>query len=196
MNITKKASIVLMIIGLSSMFVSCTTNQKSTMELEVSEMKAITELATLECYFHNVAKYTEEDAQVILLWKKDKHFWIEYSGIVKIGIDPSLLVIEVKEDTVTIKIPEAKVLDKKVDDATLTKDSFIVEKNSAKVTGEDEITAFKEAQDNMVIAASEDHTLMASAQQRAQKLLEEYVNNIGNAVGKEYSIEWVYLKNN
>lgn len=186
----------MLIIGLSSTFVSCATNQKSIMKLEVSEMKAITELATLECYFHNVAKYTKKDAQGILLWKKDKHFWIEYSGVVKIGIDPSLLVIDVNKDIVTIQIPDAKVLDKKVDDATLTKDSFIVEKNSAKITAEDEIEAFKEAQDNMVIAASEDNNLLTNAKQRAQKLLEEYIKNIGNAVGNEYSIEWVDLKSN
>ena len=31
-------------------------------EPESSQMKMICELATMECYYHNVAKYLEEDA--------------------------------------------------------------------------------------------------------------------------------------
>ena len=46
----------------------------------------------------------------------------------------------------------------------------------------------------MVKTASEDTALLASAQQRAQILLEEYVGNIGNVTGKEYSIVWKYIK--
>jgi len=163
------------------------------MKLQVSQMKAICELATLEVYYHNVAKYKMEDAEGILFWKKDRHFWIEYSGIVKLGIDASLVAIEVKDDAVAITVPKARVLDKKVDPQSLNKESFIVEKDSAKIRGEDETKAFEEAQENMVLAASKDTALLASAQQRAQILLEEYIKNIGKAVGKEYSIEWKYL---
>ena len=57
----------------------------------------------------------------------------------------------------------------------------------------DQTKAFAVAQENMVKAASEDSALLASAQQRAQKLLEGYVTNIGNVVGKEYSIKWKYI---
>jgi hypothetical protein len=46
----------------------------------------------------------------------------------------------------------------------------------------------------MVNAAANDSVLLASAQQRVQKLLEEYVNNIGKAIGKNYSIEWKYIE--
>ncbi len=45
----------------------------------------------------------------------------------------------------------------------------------------------------MVKAAASDSALLASAQQRVQKLLEEYVMNIGSVTGKDYSIEWVYI---
>ena len=44
-------------------------------------------------------------------------------------------------------------------------------------------------------AASNDTTLLANAQQRAQQLLEDYVNNIGDGVEKKYRIHWVYLEN-
>jgi hypothetical protein len=191
----RKIIALFLVLLLSFILVSCdkTESKLMTMKLQVSQMKAICELATLEVYYHNVAKYKMEDAEGILFWKKDRHFWIEYSGIVKLGIDASLVAIEVKDDAVAITVPKARVLDKKVDPQSLNKESFIVEKDSAKIRGEDETKAFEEAQENMVLAASKDTALLASAQQRAQILLEEYIKNIGKAVGKEYSIEWKYL---
>lgn len=66
----------------------------------MTEMRAICELSTMDCYYHNVAKYFEKDAQRGFwgIGKKDKHFWVEYSGVVRMGIDASLVNIEV-EDT-------------------------------------------------------------------------------------------------
>ena len=83
----------------------------------------------------------------------------------------------------------------KVDNATLTEDSFIVAKNSAKVEAEHQTAAFKEAQSKMQEAASNDTALLSNAQQRAQKLLEDYVNNIGNCIGKKYKINWTFEDN-
>ena len=175
---------------------SCSKEDHSDKEIapQVSQMKSICELATMDCYYHNVAKYTENDASGILWWKKDRKFWIEYAGIVTLGIDAQLVNMEVDGENVTITIPPAKVLGCKVDDKTLTEDSFIIAKNSAKVEAEHQTEAFKQAQANMEEKASNDIYLLANAQQRAQKLLEDYVNNIGNLMGKEYQIKWVYLE--
>ena len=158
-------------------------------------MKAICELATLECYYHNVAKYKENDAEGILIWKKDKNFWIEYSGVVKVGIDMSVLDIEVNGDKVTITLPEAKILSIKVDETTLTKDSYIIAKDSASIEAADQKKAYEVAEDNMLKSTSGDIVLLKSAQQRAKLLLEEYIKNIEEITGKEYSIEWIYIEN-
>lgn len=176
-------------------FTGCSSKNEETKEItpQASQMKSICELATMQCYYHNVAKYTEKDAEGFLWWKKDRKFWIEYSGIVTIGIDTSLVKVEVEGENVTITIPPAKVLGCKVDEETLNEDSFIVANNSAKVEAEHQTKAFKEAQSKMQEEASNDTVLLANAQQRAQKLLEDYVNNIGNCVEKTYKINWVYL---
>lgn len=163
------------------------------MEPQITQMKAICELAVMECYYHNIAKFSEEDASGFLWWKKDKRFWIEYSGVVKLGIDISLVTIEVNDTQVTISIPAAKVLDCKVDSASLSEESFFVDSNSADITAEDEVKAFDAAQSAMEETAANDKTLLANAQQRAQMLLENYIENIGNTVGKSYSIRWIYL---
>ncbi len=175
--------------------VACGKNemQQANIEPEASQMKAICELATIDCYYHNVAKYDEEDASGALWWKKDRKFWIEYAGVVTVGIDATQVNIAVKENTVTITMPPAEILGCKVDDSTLTKESFIIADDSADVEAEHETKAFREAQINMEQEASEDTALLAHAQQRAQKLLEEYVENVGELVGKEYQIKWIYL---
>lgn len=160
---------------------------------EVSRMKAICELAVMDCYYHNVAKFREEDAEGILFWKKDKNFWIEYSGVVRIGVDVAAVSIEVADTQVTVTLPPTKVLDCEVDSASLSKESFIVAKDSASIDASDEIEAFGQAQAALENTAASDTALLAEAQQRTQALLEDYVTNIGDAVGKQYTITWVYL---
>lgn len=175
---------------------ACKNSEVKSVEMEpdTTQMKAICELAVMDCYYHNVAKFKEENAEGFLWWQKDKHFWIEYSGVVTVGIDASLVSIDVNEEEISVTIPKAKVLTCIVDSASLSKDSFIVEKNSAQITAEDEVAAFAAAQDKLKESASNDTALLASAEQRAQSLLEDYITNIGNAVGKEYTIQWNYLK--
>lgn len=162
-------------------------------EPKVSQMKSICELATMECYYHNVAKFKEEGTGFLFWGEKGKHFWIEYSGVVTLGVDVSLVTMEIEGNKVTVTLPEAKVLGCKVDSDSLTEDSFIVAKTSGKIEAEDEIAAFDAAQSNLEETAANDKVLLASAQSRAQSLLEDYISNIGKAVGKQYSIQWVYL---
>lgn len=189
----KKYLSVILIIIMCFSSVSCAKEIKN-IAPETSQMKSICELAVMECYYHNVAKYKEENATGILWWEKDRHFWMEYAGIVTIGVDTSLMNIEVEDENVTITIPPAKVLGCKVDETTLTEDSFIVAKNSAKVEAEHQTEAFKSAKDKLESEAKSNFTLLAAAQQRVQKLLEDYVTNIGNSVGKTYKIKWIYLE--
>lgn len=189
----KKYLSVILIIMMCFSSVSCAKEIKN-IAPETSQMKSICELAVMECYYHNVAKYKEENATGILWWEKDRHFWMEYAGVVTIGVDTSLMNIEVKDENVTITIPPAKVLGCKVDETTLTEDSFIVAQNSAKVEAEHQTEAFKSAKDKLESEAKSNFTLLAAAQQRVQKLLEDYVNNIGNSVGKTYKIKWIYLE--
>ncbi len=192
----KKIVSIILTLVMAFVCASCTAPAEEkviNMEPQASQMKAICELAVMDCYYHNVAKFTEEDAQGILWWKKDKHFWIEYSGIVKLGVDVSLMSIEIEDTKVTITLPEARVLGCKVDSASLTEDSFIVDKDSADIEAADEVKAFEVAQSKLEEMASGDKALLASAQQQAQDLLKCYISNIGTAVGTDYTIEWAYI---
>ena len=191
----KRILCIILIAVMCLSFTACSNSDNANKDLspQAAQMKSICELATMQCYYHNVAKYDEKDATGVLFWKKDRQFWIEYSGIVTIGINTSLVSIEVDGENVTITIPPAQVLSCKVDDKTLNVDSFIVANDSASVEAEHQTKAFQEAQAKMQEDASNDTALLASAQQRAQKLLEDYVNNIGECTGKSYKFKWVYL---
>lgn len=173
---------------------ACGKENLENIELQVSDMRAICELATMDCYYHNVAKFNQDNAETFLWFSKDKHFWVEYEGIVTLGVDASEVKIDVNGTKVKIEIPKTKVLGCKVDEDSLSKDSYIVDKESAKITAEDEKAAFKEAEGIMLEKTSQDVALLAQAQQRVKTLLEEYVKNIGESVGVEYEIEWEYLE--
>lgn len=194
----KRIIAMTLLVGMCLTAVACSISDSALEQIkpQTSQMRSICELATMQCYYHNVAKYDNKDVSKFLWWAKDRHFWVEYSGIVTIGIDASLVTMEIKDNTVTITIPPAKVLDCKVDPNTLTEESVIVAPDSAAVKAEHQTEAFKNAQENMLQAAKRDTALLASAQQRVQKLLEDYVNNLGSSTGISYQIKWIYVDDN
>ncbi len=59
-------------------------------EPALSQVRSICELATLECYYHNVAKSTKTKGTGLAhVGEKERKFWIEYTGVARIGIDMS-----------------------------------------------------------------------------------------------------------
>ena len=194
--------IIAILLMIASLLALCACGDASvppaTEEPQITQMRTICELATMDCYYHNVAKYYEKDADkgILGFGKKDKKFWVEYSGEVTIGLDATLVALQVSGDQVTITIPPAKVLGAKVYSDSLTTDSYIIDKDSADITAEDQTRVFENAQADMLAQASNDHLLLFNAQQRAQMLLEDYVTNIGNAIDVTYQINWIYLDEN
>lgn len=172
--------------------VSSTVETTPESMLSKKEMLDICELATLDCYYHNVVKILPPEEKSILPWVKYKHYWIEYSGIVTLGIDASKVEISVDGTQVEITIPKAKILDYQVEKSSLTdNDEYIVlAKDSAKIDADDETTAFTKAEENMKATAQADTTQFDRALQRAESLLANYVSNIGEATGKSYNVSF------
>lgn len=169
--------------------------KKPEQTIEITEMREIAELATVDCYFHNVAKSDRElNPEWYEFWeKKNMRFWVEYEGIVTIGIDVSKLRVEVSDDNVvTIMLPEAVVLDVIVSEDSLTADSFYFDPNAKKPSPEEQTEAFRQAQNEMKNAAENNQALIANARSNAKELLKNYVKSIGEAVGVEYTIVWKY----
>lgn len=158
------------------------------------QVKTICQLAVLECEYHNLAKFEQKDASKFLWMTKDKRFWVEYSATAVLGINADQVSMELQGDVVSITLPRAQVLDCKVNGDSLSKDSYIVDKDSAPVTAEDEVYAFQEAQDGLQKTVEADNNMMNLAQTRVEELLKNYVNSLAKATGTEYRVEFHYLK--
>lgn len=163
----------------------------------IAQIRSICELATLECYYHNVAKSVKfKEEGITHLGEKDRTFWIEYTGTVKLGIDMSQVSMDITDHNVTITIPEAEVLEVSVDDKSYNENSYIMSQdgwNSNKITAEDTTEAVKVAKEKMKQTAMENSSLLLSAQERAKKLIENYLLRLGDSVGVEYNINWKYI---
>lgn len=159
------------------------------------QVKTICQLAVLECEYHNLAKYQDGQKVERFLWMtKGKRFWVEYSATAVLGIDADQVSMELQGDVVSITLPRARVLNCKVNGDSLSKDSYIVDKDSAPVTAEDEVRAFKDAQDSLQQMVEADNNMMNLAQKRAEELLRNYVNSLAKATGTEYQVEFHYIE--
>ena len=190
---------ILLLFSMSGCSVTSQSNQKQadkkTEPLNLGQLKSVCELATLECYYHNTAKSSTD--KKILFWNTNKKLWMEYSGIVKIGIDISRLDLDISGQVVTITLPEAKVISCKVDDASLSEDTFYTEQTglgAEPITAQDQTDAFAKAQQTMLEEVEKDESLLFQAQERARTLLLHYVKNIGDTIGIEYEVKWKTFK--
>ena len=159
------------------------------------QVKTICQLAVLECEYHNLAKYQDGQKVERFLWMtKGKRFWVEYSATAVLGINADQVSMELQGDVVSITLPRARVLNCKVNGDSLSKDSYIVDKDSAPVTAEDEVHAFQEAQDSLRQTVEADGDMLDLAQTRVEELLKNYVNSLAKATGTEYRVEFHYLE--
>ncbi len=159
------------------------------------QMKAICQLAVLECEYHNLAKYQDGQKVERFLWMtKGKRFWVEYSATAVLGINADQVSMELQGDVVSITLPRARVLNCKVNEDSLSKDSYIVDKDSAPVTAQDEVAAFRDAQDGLQKTVEADGDMLNLAQTRVEDLLRNYVNSLAKATGTEYQVEFHYIE--
>lgn len=166
---------------------------KETQTADFSGVTSVCELATLKCYYHNVAKAETEASGIFAKWLKAgyKKIWTEYSGIIEYGIDISQVTVSEpdKNGVVTVTMPDAQVLNVDVDEDSLgtplTDTGFLTS-----VTTEEKTTTLAGAQEAMEQQAKENTEMLSQAKARAKTLIEEYIKNVGESIGGEYTVEW------
>ena len=161
-------------------------------ETEFSQLGIICELATLKSFYHNVAKL--ESGADSFLGVSYKKMWIEYSGIVKIGIDASKVTLSKPDQNglVKVTIPKAEVLNIDLDE-----DSIYVRSDTsifAGISARDKVKTLGDAQDDMEKTAKENESMLMQGQVRAKIVIERYIQKIGVAIGKVYTVEWVEVE--
>lgn len=166
---------------------------KETQTADFSGVTSVCELATLKCYYHNVAKAETEASGIFAKWLKTgyKKIWTEYSGIIEYGIDISQVTVSEpdKNGVVTVTMPDAQVLNVDVDEDSLgtplTDTGFLTS-----ITTEEKTTTLAGAQEAMEQQAKENTEMLSQAKARAKMLIEEYIKNVGESIGEEYTVEW------
>lgn len=188
---------------------ACTREKEQNIqEPGISQIRSICELATMECYYHNVVKGKVEggwfkegwnDGWNILDWMKkanveDCEYWFEYVGIIKIGVDLANVKIQIEDDNVKITMPKAKILSSEVKPESLDEGLYVTsssDNDGAWITLENETEAISLAQENMNKATGENTMLFEEATERAKKLIQNYIVQMGKLTNKEYTIEWI-----
>lgn len=174
----------------------CADKQNTQAEADFSGIRSVCELATLKCYYHNVAR-AETEASGLFKWLGTgyKKIWTEYSGIIELGIDINKVEISEPDASghIKIAIPDAEILTVDLEEESmgepLTDTGFLTT-----ITKEEETLALAAAQENMEETARANTALFAQAKERAKNLIAGYVKNVGEQIGREYVIEWVEIK--
>lgn len=160
---------------------------------DFSSIKSVCELSTLKCYYHNVATYEKNAHGLLKVFGSGyKKIWIEYSGIVNLGIDINKVDISEPDtnNVITIKIPDAEVQSTSLDKSTLSEP--LTDKGVfTKITTEEKTEALSSAQQNMKETAQKDTSLLAQAKEHAKLILQGYIDNLGEEFNEGYTIKWV-----
>lgn len=160
-----------------------------------SGVKEVAKLSTLECYYHNVAKFHKDADGWLFGWVDigEKNMWFEYDGIVQMGIDVEKVSISSPDanGVVAITIPEVEILGHPDIDPESMTDPIEINGLLTTISADEKTQILEDAQSNLVETANNDTVAKAQATERAKNLLEQYVKNVGEAIGKSYTVKWI-----
>ena len=102
--------------------------------------------------------------------------------------------MNVEDEKVQISLPEAEIQSMGIVDDTFTEESVISNEdsfwNKNKITAEEQKTVVSDAQDKMKNEVMQNKSLINKATERAKRLIENYIKQLGDVTGTEYVIEW------
>lgn len=147
------------------------THQESepviTADLLGQQLRDIQELSTVEYHYTNMGRF--ENQKDFYGWKvpfTTKSFIVAYDGVIKAGVDLSEMKIEVSGKTITVTMPEAKVLSHEIDEESL--EVYDETHNIFNPIEIEDYTQFTADQKESIEARALDNGLLTSAAQRAE----------------------------
>lgn len=189
----KRKNIVILIVLLLLVIAGC-GKKNADVKPSLSQVRNISDLATVKAYYHNVAKVEKKKGQGLThLFEVDRKYWIEYTGVVKIGIKMSSITIDEKDNVVTINMPRAEILShhcENYNDDSIYKneDGF----NENKIEDSEVNEAIKKADEEMLEKVKSNQSLFNRAEDGAEKLIQNYIEQVGKISGKKYEVKFVY----
>lgn len=163
----------------------------------VTQIQNICQLSTLQCYYHNVAKSNKAKADGLKgLVQKDRKFWVEYTGIVTLGVDMKKASMTLDGSVVTVILPKAEIMNISIDPNSYSADSIIMSQGGIifenKILAEDVTLAVNDSLESMRETAAADVAMLTLARNRAKKLIGNYIDQISEISGVQYTVIWQY----
>lgn len=160
-----------------------------------SKIERISNLATVEAYYHNVASKEVDATTLGKIFGNIgyKRYWVEYDGTVQFGINAKEVRIEKPNlnGVVKVYLPKATILgtpviiENKVGDP-ITDTGFLTT-----IPASDKTEAIANAQKQLEEKASQDDELLNLANERARMFFKNYIESAGREVGKNYRVEFI-----
>lgn len=178
---------------------------------EKSEVDAICQLATLDCYYHNVAKSVKYAGTGLEhIGEVNRKFWIEYDATARIGIDFNQVQMSINDETgeITIILPPAQIIGVvNADPNSYDITSYIEEPDKTSIAGinidsinKNPITvtdineAISESLEELRVNIMSDTALLQRARERAKDLIESYISQLAALSDVDYTIVWIYAE--
>lgn len=169
-------------------------NPEIKLDIIYSEIKSISELATMEYLFTDAAEFT--DSKQIKSWNipfTEKSFILKWDGVIKAGVKLDLVTIDVNQDEkkITVSVPTAEILSYQIDTDSV---EVLDEKDNIfnKISVDDKIK-FDAATEEAMKQRAIENGLLEKAQANAEEILLRLLQ-ANPAIGTEYTIEFVTIK--
>lgn len=166
---------------------SC-NKKHATMEFDINSLKALSNLAVLECSFNNVAKIIQPKGEGLLhAFEEDRKIFMEYEGQVKLGIDINEVINKYDSESKIIVIPKAKIIS--VIDNPYSYNNYISKDGIInKNTIQDKAfkTAITESKNKMELSIQNNNSLINRAQVLAEAQIKAFISTFG-----EFDIKYV-----
>lgn len=183
----KRISVIFAFLVIVMALCACQPAEKTMLSEE--NIKGICELASLKCYCNNVAKIEKEPDNI---FQVKREMWIEYEGVVTLGINMDELQIHVSGDSVTIDMPQVRILSSEFGE--IDPDSYYTSEDSwfihNQISTEEQNEAVHKSQEEMKNKIMNDAGLIAKAEGKIKQTIEQYINQIGQLNGQEYTVVW------
>lgn len=160
------------------------------MKVLASATNGIEELNTYEYTFVNSAHYSDS-RELFKKWKipfTEKSFTLQWSGVIKTGIDLSKLKTNIKGDVITITIPAAEIFSYDVDEENV---KLLDEKNNIlnPISVDDKLKLDSATEKEMKQKAIE-NGILEKAQENAKSIILKLLL-ADTKIGRDYTIEFI-----
>lgn len=197
LNQTVKNILVIIIIALVFFFVgklwpSNEEPTKLTSDLLSQQIQGISELATVEYNYTNMGKF--ENQVTFYGWKvpfTTKSFIVSYDGKIKVGIDMSQVEVKIKGKTISISVPETKILSHEIDEESI--EVFDETKNIFNQISITDYNQFAIDQKETIEQNVKEKGLLEESQKKVEDVLKTFIKS-SYQLSDDYEIEINVIK--